>query len=305
MFSDDIPNGLSSTFINAIKALIAASSSVQTYMHLYLIILLLLFPVIIASDQEVTSSLKAQLRTSMRNCTAKVGSEIAQLVSLDTFKLKTFTGILEKMIRLNEMTNTKVKSCSPGSVAEQIAKDLAGAGGAKNDPVTSLSIVEESCFRVVSLYFNAYEFDINEGTTRESKLENNIAINYVTQALSEAAMLTAEMIQRISMSAKNDGLKDVAPDVPYQIFVLAVGILHEFTLTNAVIARLPSLMLNCMIAQSVGELQHIIFSAFRNRESELAKETFKTWWVFSMMFHEYKCILREVVALNQQLSELG
>ncbi|GEQ71362.1 hypothetical protein JCM33374_g5045 [Metschnikowia sp. JCM 33374] len=301
MFSDDIPNGLSSTVINAIKALIAASSSVQTYMHLYLIILLLLFPVIIASEQEVSSHLQAQVRESVRNCITKIGHEILPLASAKG-DVRNFIGILEKMIRLNEIGRTKVSNISPERVIEVVAKDVKEVGTSKMDPANGLSLLEESYVRMALISFTAYYFDINEGIPAESQVDNHVALTRIAQTFARAAMVLIERLKSIRSSGERLGVNAVTPDAPYQIFRLGAEILHEMTLRNPIVVKVPIPMINSMMTQISSEVQTSGFNEFGNRDLELSREVFKTWWVFSMMFQEYLCIMGEVIALSQRLA---
>ncbi|GEQ71367.1 hypothetical protein JCM33374_g5050 [Metschnikowia sp. JCM 33374] len=296
-YSDEDPHGLSNTVIESLKRLLAVSSSQETFFHFYVTILLLLFPVILSSDQEVASHLHTQVRTSVRNCVTKIGHGIVPLASVEKQDLKNFTGLLEKMIRLNEMGRTKIRCTSPESVINEIAKDVKDAGGHQTDPTNQLSALEESYLKVGMMSFKAYEFDVNKDIAGKSQLDNEAALVGIAQAFARSSMAFTERIKSITPSAKSYGVNDVTPDVPYQIFRLGVEIMHQFSLINPIIVQLPIPMINSMMTQISSEVQNSSFQEFGNRQSEVSREVFKSWWIFSTMFQEYMHIMGEVMAL--------
>ncbi|GEQ70414.1 hypothetical protein JCM33374_g4091 [Metschnikowia sp. JCM 33374] len=301
IYSDNSASGLSNTMVGALKTLVASSACTEAYMHLYLAILLLVFPVILASDQDVTVTLKAQLQESIQNCIAKMDGESSSLAKVDKDNLKTYTGVLGKMIRLSEMTNTKVRGISPEHVLEEISKDVTDAGrsslGIKSTPLS----LDGRYLRVAILAFNAYGFDINEGNRGERKSTTDAAMLAISRKFTHATKAFSEKIQDIPIWAKFNGLTGVAPTIPHQMFTIGVEIFHVTSLMDATVAKLPIPMLNMMLAQILNEVQTSSFEEFRNRDSGLSTEVFKSWWVFSIMFQEYLGIMGEVVALSQRL----
>ncbi|GEQ67973.1 hypothetical protein JCM33374_g1639 [Metschnikowia sp. JCM 33374] len=100
----------SSTVIAAVEKLSSSSASKETFLHLYLAVILLILPSIIASDQEVSRVCKVQLRESVKKCIAQLESEVGALPCVNRTDRTKFTRILSKLTVLNEMTSCSVKT---------------------------------------------------------------------------------------------------------------------------------------------------------------------------------------------------
>ncbi|GEQ72722.1 hypothetical protein JCM33374_g6410 [Metschnikowia sp. JCM 33374] len=299
IYSDDDPHGLSKTVTRAMERLFVDSSCGQISLHLYLAILLLIFPVIIASDQEVASSLKRQLQASLRNCITKFGCDLAQSAPGIKMKLGNFTSILKKMLTLNQMASVSVRTSSPEIVLQEIVNDVKRFVDSKIDPLSDMMHLEESFVTTTIHSFNAYNYDLFKDSPEEGQGDVSDEILAIAKGFASAMLTSTEIMQSIPLSAKSEGLKDVTQDLPHQIFKLSVELFHDLCLNNSSILRLPFPIINYVLTQTMNEMQNFSFNDYRKRDAELSKEVFRSWWVFATMFQEYLQVISEVLALSQ------
>ncbi|GEQ68298.1 hypothetical protein JCM33374_g1966 [Metschnikowia sp. JCM 33374] len=271
VFSGNDQYLISDTVIYSIMVLSNRSSPREAFLHLYLVVLLLIFPVTIASDQEVSMFDKLQLRVAVTNCVTKLEDEVSILSCIDEPSLATFIQILRKMIHISEMTSSSSNSSHAESVLKEMAHDI-----------KSLTITASEC-----------------GDFTVSKMADVTNIHNIGKAFQKVALVATQAMSSIASGITDSELYN---DVPYQVFHLSAKLFHEVTLAVAEIVQLPMPVITSIILYYTNEMQQVSFAEFARRGPDLSKDTFKCWWVFSSMFQEYMCVMSEVIALSQALA---
>ncbi|GEQ69439.1 hypothetical protein JCM33374_g3111 [Metschnikowia sp. JCM 33374] len=292
------------TFFQAMTVLRDASAKKEMYMHLYLVILLMIFPMIVSSDKEVPPASKVQFRSSMNTFIHTLEAEAATVQPFDEDILGTFITILRMMIRVNELTSCKVKPQSKDRILREMIHDLEVAGNASMGGYSSRSPLEETFINSFVLSMHAYKFkpiDMNSMTGDIDTINNVCALartikNSVIMAKTSMLMLEDKSIHKDTQTSQ---------DVSYQVFKTAITIFHEHILADPLIRKLPMSSITFMICNMMKTMQYTSFNAFGERDRDLSKEIFKAWWIVSSLLHEYMNIVSEVVALSETLRRSG
>ncbi|GEQ67643.1 hypothetical protein JCM33374_g1308 [Metschnikowia sp. JCM 33374] len=298
---DEKDNTLFWGFCKALTVLRTNLAEKKMYMHLYLVTLLMVFPVILASDEEVSPALKVPFRRKMSNFVSKIGSEIVHLQPTDQRCLETFITIMRKMIRVNELTSCKVQPQYKEDTRKQMVYDLEVSGNVSDS--LRRSKLEETFISSMVLSMNAYNFKTTD--TASATCEMDIIDNIYSSAknFKNSAMIAKDMLAKSAASANTRGSSQVKQNVPYQVFKIAIQTFHEITLADPLILKLPMSMITFIIGRELNMLQWSSFYAFGKRDRVLSREIFKAWWIVSSMLHEYANIISEVVALSKAVSE--
>ncbi|GEQ68316.1 hypothetical protein JCM33374_g1984 [Metschnikowia sp. JCM 33374] len=298
VFSGEDQYIISDTLMHSIMVLFDGTSPKETFLHLYLVVLLLLFPVIIASDQEVSIFAKLQLRASVKHCVTKLEDKFSCMSCIDMPSLTTFINILRKMIHISEMTSSKLELSHSKAVFKEVGHDI------KHSTITvsecgDISKCEELFIKGAINALNAYSNELISNRTTANEIANVTNIHNIGKAFQQ---VTLEAIH--TMVSITSGLRDAElfNDVPYQVFRISVKLFHEVTLSFPEILQLPIPIITFIILHYLNEMQKASFGEFVRRGPDLAKETFKCWWIFSSMLQEYMCVISEVVALTQTLA---
>ncbi|GEQ67609.1 hypothetical protein JCM33374_g1274 [Metschnikowia sp. JCM 33374] len=299
-FGADEMNSIPQAVFDATKTLSDVSAPNKAYLHLCLVVLLLLFPIIIASDEEVPSASKIQLRNSVKACVAKLQYERSSLVSIDRVGLETFTNILSKMVKLNEMTSCRVEVEYGERVLKEMVGDLEIAGRVSPESFTGKSPLEETYITSIVLAMNAYNFKIVEENTQTAQQDIIATISSLATTLQKTVMSTNRDMKMISPHAIQ-GLEHKVLDVPYEVFKLAVRDFHQITLKESAVLKLPMSLISFIMLHKSNAMQYSSFQDFGKRDPKLSRESFKCWWVFSSMYQEYMSMIAEVVALSKTL----
>ncbi|GEQ68300.1 hypothetical protein JCM33374_g1968 [Metschnikowia sp. JCM 33374] len=203
---------ISDTVIYSITVLSNRSSPRETFLHLYLVVLLLIFPVIVASDQEVTMSAKQQLRVSVKNCVTRLEDEVSILSYIDKPSLTIFIQVLRKMLHLSEMTSSRPKLSHSEGVFKEMAQDI------KSLTITASECGEVSPFEELFIKgtinaFNAYSYELMANSATASQMVNITNIHNIGKAFQEVVLNAAHSLLDIP-SGIQDG--DDHKDVSYQ-----------------------------------------------------------------------------------------
>ncbi|GEQ67241.1 hypothetical protein JCM33374_g905 [Metschnikowia sp. JCM 33374] len=311
--------GLSVTVVQAMKTLNNASSANETYLHLYLFVILLIFPVIIASDREVSCASKNELQTCVSTCIAQIESGAGDMRSADSIGVTNFTRILRKMNHISALTSSTVKAAWAKGVVEEIIHDLKNLGkpayssdsaeaasadcGAPADfgaPADSdLSRLEDIVVRAILMSINAYDFHLTDHAIFQ---KNGIdATIHIARTFSNAVMMSIDVMQPASVSSGGSWLKQVSQDVPYQKFKLSIRLFHK-ALSYPEVLQLPIPIITYIMLYMQNEMQNESYAGSRDRDPELTEETFKTWWMYCKMFSEYVGTMAEVAALSARIT---
>ncbi|GEQ67642.1 hypothetical protein JCM33374_g1307 [Metschnikowia sp. JCM 33374] len=301
-FSDDHNDSLSNSVFRALVILHSASAPQKAYLHLYLIILVMIFPVVLASNTEVYPPAKTQFQYSVQSCIAKLESESANLFGVDETTLSTFIWILRKMVNVNDMTSCVIQAQYTEKILNEMTVQLEIALTKPPDEFADRSPLESLYIKSIITSMNSYNFQFAEDSSTAS--ENNMidSIDSLARLFKNTALKSKGEMSVLPQEARSQGLKHVSQDVPYQVFKIALRNFHEVTLTKPLILNLPMAVFTCIIHNFTNWVQCTSLNDFQKGDTEFAKECFKCCWVFSSMHHEYMRLISEVVALGETLS---
>ncbi|GEQ67613.1 hypothetical protein JCM33374_g1278 [Metschnikowia sp. JCM 33374] len=299
-FCNKYQDFLSNTLLQAMLNLQGYSASNVAYMHLYLVFLLLVFPMVLASDEEVPVVDKIQLRSSIKQCVDMLDAHSSNM-NIDIIGISIFKRLLRKMIHLNELTSCNVKSPYSGQVIKEMVRDLESEANCGLQDLGGRSAYEETILQSVIISMNGYNFTLDDGISPST---SNQSIHIVTQVMTtifNLALKATDDIRMIPENATRRGLDHVPQDVAYQVFKISSETLHML-LSSDPMSKLPIPVITFIMLHLTNSMQYASFHEFQKRDPELSKETFKTWWVFSTMFQEYISIISEVFGLSETLS---
>ncbi|GEQ67607.1 hypothetical protein JCM33374_g1272 [Metschnikowia sp. JCM 33374] len=302
-FSQENNETLSKTVLQAIILLQCQSAPKHAYLSLYLVSLLMIFPVALSSDSEVDWSKKAQFRTSLKTCLGKLETETTKFTNFDHASLKMFIGVSRKMLYLNEMTSCKVKAPHTEEIINQMSAHLRTATAIKKESFNDVSPLESIYIRSITMSMNAYGFIHTDGEglpVNDMHVANSIS--NIAKEFKNTLLKSRKDISLMSKYARRQGSKKVNQDIPYQLLKIGLKNFHEITLAKPLVLKLPMAMITFMTQYHFNWIQSASLHDFSVRSTEFAKEFFKCSWIFSSMYQEYVRILSEVVALSGMLS---
>ncbi|GEQ67637.1 hypothetical protein JCM33374_g1302 [Metschnikowia sp. JCM 33374] len=285
--------------LNSMCMLRDLSAPKQAYSNLFLVILLLIFPAILASDQEISLALKRQLRSSLQNFISGCESEYDD--NGDDIPFRVFIKILTRMVALSGITSSKTKIGYTKLVIKEMVYDLKVASNFRKENLLGRSDLEENFITSIITSGNAYDFSLMDPlipVAQEDVMEN---IATLANILKNIVVRSIDIISMVPLSARSQDIPEVGDDVPYQVFRIVVEFFHKFTLASPLVRKLPMNVVTFIMMCLTNSIQKASFRDSVTRDRELSKETFKCWWIFSTMFQEYMGIISEVVAMSEDM----
>ncbi|GEQ70710.1 hypothetical protein JCM33374_g4389 [Metschnikowia sp. JCM 33374] len=301
-FSRDNPDSLPKSVFQAMLKLQAASASREIYLHLYFIIMVMILPVVIASDTEVGTTSKHHFRQAVNTCVGILESEKSHICPTDGASLGAFLGILTKMAQLNEMTSCKVDAPYAASILDGMASGLHLAVTAEPNDSIHQSPIETMYIRSMITSMNAYNFTFVDETDIDQTGVEGI-VSSLAGILKDTAKKSKEEMSMLSQCSGNQAITQVGQDVPHQVLHISLKNFHQVTLNKPLFLRLPVVIFISIINEFSNWMQAASLNDFKKGDAEFARECFKCCWVFSSMYHEYMKIHSEVIALSQTLTQ--
>lgn len=300
IFSASELNFLFDNFVTYIDTLIYADSGEEAYMNLYLTVLLLIFPIVLASDIEVHYEAKALLRTNLATFIQKLRLRIKSVPEGKSAHLTNFSHIIRKMIHMSEMTLSRVPVNLVKRITKEIVMDLLKS--TETNEGICKTAHEEIVFNAVIMASNAYRPAFVDQNSDLTAKDNTKVIVGIAKAFVTFASAGRRSLLKVPDSMNVQDLNCETFDLPFQMFKSLAKYFHEVCLSDPFVLKLPIQVINFILFKMNKDVQDMSFRSFANRGREVSKETFKTWWVHSALAEEYMQIFAEISALVTLIS---
>lgn len=293
MFSQRFLLTFTEEFIRCLAILRKTASKEEVYLQLYLVVLLLVFPVILSDDEEVSRDNRSQLRTNLEEFAARVNIELRMLKVEYPHFLIIVTNIIQKMIHINDLALVHVRSTS----VEDIVRGFVGhlerpSEGQLNLPnclPAKAGLYLQEVHKARSSFANVLPNGIN-GETNETNTR-------ITDSFKIFCLSTAKAVLKIRELITEDDLRKPYYELPMQLLKALLPVLHRSCLTDPWITQLPIQGVNFILLQINKELQNISLRDFGKDDLELFKEFSESWRVYSSAMEEYLIVFSEISAL--------
>lgn len=277
-----------------IRNLTDISASDELFLHIYLVVSTLIFPIVFASDSEVLSSDKVELRTFLTHFVTKLESSFVDMPLFES--LMGFANIIKRMISFNTLILTRYKISS--------IKDILTAMINESPPVSSSGkiSIKNLIIKQSTIVCHAFDWDFIDENSKNSTMSHSIIVQNITKAYTKLFLGASEWVSLIGESLNEGDLDKSTYDLLFHILKGALEVLHKRFLAETEILKLPIKLIENLLVSMNSEFQNSSFQNYAKRENGLSKEVFRTWWVHSSAFQEYMGILAEISALSVRLS---
>lgn len=287
--------------MKSIRHLIDILAFSKAFLHFYLIILLRIFPVVIASDEEVPNKNKVQVVICIRRLVTSVEDCFEKISPSQKSDLITFTLILKRMIHINTMLRSRMKTALIKNTLTEIIHDSVQLADLQLDSSRKVTKMGEIITHAVFVALTAFDFKIIEQGLEKPLRDYFGIIVQISKCFEEICGNETDYLRQIVNSVEEKPKQGKDFDLVFQMFLRLAGFLHSTFLSNPIISQLPTVVMGHIIFKIMNQMQMVSFHDFGKREKKISQETFKTWWVYSMVNQEYFAIMSEIVALSSTL----
>lgn len=277
-----------------IRNLTDISASDELFLHIYLVVSTLIFPIVFASDSEVLSSDKVKLRTLLNHFVTKLESSFVDIPEFEN--LMSFANIIKRMISFNTLILARYKISS--------IKDILRAMIDESPPISSSgkTSIKNLIIKQSTIVCHAFDWDFIDENSKKSTMSHSIVVQNITKAYTKLFMGASEWFSLLGESLDEGNLSKSTYDLLFHILKGALEVLHKRFLSETEILKLPIKLIENFLVSMNSEFQKSSFQNYAKRENGLSNEVFKTWWVHSSAFQDYMGIFAEISALSVRLS---
>lgn len=100
------------------------SSPGKAFLHLYLVVLLLIFPIILSDNKEASRDDKSQLQRNLENFIGRLNTDLQISEIVYPQSLVTLKNLFQKMIHINEFALAHVRSKSALAIVDEFIGDV-------------------------------------------------------------------------------------------------------------------------------------------------------------------------------------
>lgn len=273
-----------------IRFMMEVSASDQLYLHLYLVLSTLIFPIAFSSNKEVSNRDKVQLRRSLKNFVTRLESGFLDLPLFNN--LMAFANVMKKMIIFNDLLLSQYRTTSTKSITSAMV------GDAQLDLSTDQESLKDLVIREALKACSAFNWEFLDEPLRKNSKHQIMIVQSIANMYFKLSITGSEVVVHISESMTEQELDCSTYEVLYYIFEAMQKIFHEVFLSESLMLQLPIKLIDSFMSSITSEFQNLSFRQFSNREPELSKEIFKAWWVHLNLVHEYFDILSEITAIS-------
>lgn len=279
--------------LQMIRYLMENFSPEEECLHLYLVVLTLIFPMAFSSEKEMSNRQKVHLRKSLSNFVTRLEA-FPMSLSFDC-NLRCFTQIIKKMINFNTLILSRYRTSSTKSIIKAMIGD-SRVKLSSDENLFGDIILREAAKACNAFNWEFLDENLEKGTTPEKVLQD------IVHAYMKLTRNGSENVLRIPQFMSYEDLESPMYDLLYYIFEGMVKSFHEVFLIQKSMLQLPMKLLGPFLSSITTEFQNLNFRLYPDREQELSREIFRAWWVQSSAVQEYTDILSEITALSMRLS---
>lgn len=279
--------------LHMIQHLMDVSASEDLYLHLYLVVSTLIFPIVFASEKEVSNRDKCHLRICLSSFVIRL--EAISMEQLLFCNLMGFVKIMKNMISYSNLLLLK----SQTSFVKNILRAM--IGDAQLDFTTSEVLLQDMLTREALRSCNAFSWEFLEKNLRQSTQHQIFIVKNIVNAYLKFVIKASEKGWGILSTMTTEDLENPMYELLYYIFLEFLKVFHEIFFTETSILQLPIKLIDAFLHGITREIHEMSFRHCAKREPELSKEISKAWWAHLNLVYEYMNLLSEITALSVRL----
>lgn len=273
----------------------------EVYLNFYLVISLVITPMALSSDMEITMDSKEQLRTLLTNFVKRFTVDYTGLSVANHNNLMSFVNIVTKLICCNKVSLSRAST----SLVKRIVRVIGRGSNMEGDPQLMLDLKQgmlKIIYRSVISACNALNWEFLEESSRTNLTYQARFIKNITSRYMNFCLNLLEAFISIPSYMSDEDLDQPTYELAYHLCSQLSEVFHDIFMADDFVLLLPIKLIELMVNNITNEFQNVNFHRFGNLDHELANQTFKMWWVYSTAVQEYTRIISEVAALSSRVS---
>lgn len=256
-------------FLDCVLLLILHSLGISApedmYLHVYLIVSTLIFPIVFSTRKEISNRNKVRLRISLNNFSSRL--EGIPMEATLFCNLMSFVRIIKTMTTFSKLLLSEYKTSATRDILRAMIGDT------QMDKSMDGKFFEDMIIREAFIACNAFNWEFLGKNLGQSSMHH--ILQNITNAYVKLAIYGSQKILRIPDLMSDQDFEEQAFEMLYHLFEIMVKAFHTVFINHTAVLQLPIKVVSSFLNLIIKEFQNLSFRHFSNRDPELSKEIFR------------------------------
>lgn len=271
------------------------------YLYLFFYVLVTVFPLMLCLDMTKSDAFLFNLRANVHTLVLNFEEMCLDKPYVSSSHLKSFVGILNKVLNLDDVANSLFKAKRAPAVIDEMFEDIDGL--LRTLPGDEGSSVLERLFTngLVDC-LNAYLFVplMEHGAANDAQVIQ--LVNSISARLKTAIVLGLRDLVKAVDSIQESFESGLEPKkTRFEYLRLCLGFFYEHCFDDVLVERFTVAIINNYLLLVSNQIMKYIFHTQNQRASMVLNTTFRHWWVVLSFLQEYCGVVLETVGLHHML----
>lgn len=272
------------------------------YLHVFLFVLVWVFPVMLCLDMSKSDAFLFHLRANIHNLVLNFEEKYASNAYVSASHLKSFVGILNKILNLDDVANSLFKAKRAPAVIEEMFEDIDGlVRPLLEDDGTS--VLERLFSYGLVDCLNAYQFVpmMEHGAATDSQII--LLVNSVAERMKSSIVHgLQDLVKKVDSVQEQYESGMEAKATRFEYLRLCLGFCHESCFDDVLVQRFTVGIINSYLLLTSNQIMKYIFHTQNQRALMVLNTTFRHWWVVLSFLQEYCGVVLETVGIHHSLN---
>lgn len=272
------------------------------YLHVFLFVLVWVFPVMLCLDMSKSDAFLFHLRANVHNLVLNFEEKYASSAYMSASHLKSFVGILNKILNLDDVANSLFKAKRAPAVIEEMFEDIDGL---------VRPLVEDDGSSVLERLFsyglvdclNAYKFVpmMEQGAATDSQIV--LLVNSVAERMKSSIVHgLRDLVKKVDSVQEQYENGMEAKATRFEYLRLCLGFCHKSCFDDVLVLRFTVGIINSYLLLTSNQIMKYIFHTQNQRALMVLNTTFRHWWVVLSFLQEYCGVVLETVGIHHSIN---
>lgn len=271
------------------------------YLQLFLFVVVSVFPLMLCLDMTKSDAFLFNLRANVHTLVLNFEEMCLNKPYVSSGHLKSFVGILNKVLNLDDVANSLFKAKRAPAVIDEMFEDIDGL--LRPIPGDESSCVLERLFTngLVDC-LNAYQFVplMEHGAANDAQVIQ--LVNSVSQRMKSSIVLGLRDLVKAVDSIQESFESGLEPKkTRFEYLRLCLGFFYDHCFDEVLVERFTVAIINNYLLLVSNQIMKYIFHTQNQRASIVLNTTFRHWWVVLSFLQEYCGVVLETVGLQHML----
>lgn len=273
-------------------------------LHLFLFVVVWVFPIMLCLDMTKSEAFLFHLRANVHTLVLNFEEKCVSNPYVSVSHLKSFVGILNKILNLDDVANSLFKAKRAPAVIENMCEDIAGLVQPLPEDKSS-NVLERllACGLVDSL--NAYKFvpPSKNGVSTDDEVIR--LVDSIAERMKRSIVWGLQELVKNLDAIQNDFDNGMDPmKMHFEYLYICLSFFYDSCFDDVLVKRFTVAIINNYLLLVSNQIMKYIFRIQNQRASMVLNTTFRHWWVVLSFLQEYCGVVLETIGIHHMLNSI-